>query len=284
MKTGLLLEGGAMRGMFTAGVLDYFLDSGMQFKNIMTTSAGAYAAMNYIAGQRGRCLKTSVEPFQRGEGFIGLKTFFSSGGNLFDMNKLFEEYPNHEYPFDYDAFFKSDVYLQVSTTNCVTGKAEYFDEFGDAKRLMSVMRASNSLPLISQIVPVDGVPMLDGGMIDPIPIYRALEDKWDKIVVVLTQKKDYRKNAKSLYSGILHLLYRQYPEFLCALKGRPRRYNAALEIIAEMEQQGRIFAIYPEVKPVKNNETNPEKLLSFYQHGYQCMKDKMHQLNKYLEG
>lgn len=281
-NTGLLLEGGAMRSIFTAGVLDCFLDKDFYIPNIITTSAGAYAGMNYISRQRGRTVTTNVDTFRKGDKYIGLKTFFKTHGNLFDMDKLFDLYPNKLYPYDYDAFYNSGIHFQVSTTDCVNGKAVYFEDFGDRKRLMDIMRASNSLPLISRVVYVDGVPMLDGGMLDPIPIRRALQEKWDKIVVVLTQQPGYRKKDRSFYVAVLKLLYRRFPNFLREVEGRPQKYNMAVELVEQLEREKKIFVLQPTVKPVSNKTTDPNKLTEFYQHGYETCKEKFEELMHYL--
>ncbi len=279
---GLLLEGGAMRSIFTAGVLDCFLDREFYVPNIISTSAGAYAGLNYISRQRGRTVQTNIDTMKKGDQYIGLRTFIRTKGNLFDMDKLFDQYPNQLYPYDYDRFFKSEVRFQVSTSDCLNGKAVYFDEFGDRKRLMNIMRASNSLPLISRVVEIDGVPMMDGGMMDPIPIFKAIQEKWDKLIVVLTQREGYRKKSRSFYVGILKILYRRFPNFLKAIEERPKKYNQALEMVEQLAKEKKIFVIWPTIPPVGNNTTNVDKLMEFYQHGYEMCDENFDSMMQYI--
>lgn len=281
-NTGLLLEGGAMRSIFTAGVLDCFLDKEFFVPNVLTTSAGAYAGINYISKQKGRVLETNVKTLETKEKYIGLKTFFRTG-NLFDMERLFDRFPNQLFPFDYEEFYSSDIHFSVSTTDCQKGEAVYYSEFRDNVQLMNIMKASCSLPLISKVVDVDGVPMMDGGMIDPIPIYKAVNDGWNKIIVVLTQKRNYRKSPNSMYGGLIKLFYGKYPNFLNKLKERPARYNDAIETIARLEEEGRVLVISPNLQPVANNSTNIPKLIEFYRHGYELAEEKFEQIRAFAE-
>ncbi len=278
--TGLLLEGGALRSVFTAGVLDYFMDMDFYVPNVMALSASAYTGMNYIAKQRGRTVDVNITSLKT-EKYMGLKTLFRTG-ELFDMDMLFNQYPNGDYPFDYDTFMHSDQQFTMSTVNCNTGKPIYFDHFDDPKKLMQIARASNSLPFLSKVVEIDGIPMLDGGMYDAIPIEKTLEKGIDKVIVVLTRLEDYRKVPRHVYMFFLRLIYRRYPEFVKMVAKRPQRYNNALEMINRLEQEGIAYVIRPERKPVKNNEANPDKLMAFYQHGYDCAKRHFQELQRFL--
>lgn len=277
---GLLLEGGALRSVFTAGVLDYFMDMNFYVPNVMALSASAYAGMNYIAKQRGRTEEINIESL-REEKYLGIRTFLKKG-ELFDMDMLFDKYPNGEKPFDYDTFMNSSQHFTMSTVNCNTGLPIYYDHFDDPKKLMQIARASNSLPFLSKVVYIDGIPMLDGGMYDAIPIDKTLEDGIDKIIVVLTRLESYRKVPRHIYMLGLRLLYRKYPEFVKMVADRPNRYNHAIDTINRLEREGKAYVIRPEVKPVKNNESNPDKLKAFYQHGYECAKNHFEKLQKFL--
>lgn len=280
-KTGLLLEGGALRSIFTAGVLDFFMEKDLYIPNVVAVSAGAYVGMNYVSRQYKRTLKTNVEKLKE-HPYLGLSTFFRTG-ELFDMKLLFDQFPNKEVPFDYQTFLNSDQHFLMSTVNCNTGKPVYFDHFDNGEQLMRVARASNSLPLISKEVMIDGVPMLDGGMYDAIPITKALEEGLTKIIVVFTRTSGYRKMKRRLYMLLLRIKYHKYPEFIKMVLDRPRRYNEAIDTINELEKQGKAFIIRPLKKPVKNNETNPEKLRQCYQHGYDCAKNSYDELLKFLD-
>lgn len=279
--TGILLEGGALRSVFSAGVLDYFMDENFYVPNVVALSASAYAGMNYVARQRGRTAEINIESL-RTEKYLGLKTLLKTG-ELFDMELLFDRYPNGDYPFDYDTFMHSDQRFIMSTVNCNTGCPLYYDHFEDGRRLMQVARASNSLPFLSRVVDIDGVPMLDGGMYDAIPINKTLEEGIEKIIVVLTRLENYRKVPRHIYMLFLRMIYRKYPHFIKMVADRPRRYNEALDVIQQLEREGKAFVIRPEIKPVRNNETNPDKLMAFYLHGYECAKKCFADLQRFLE-
>ncbi len=279
--TGLLLEGGALRSVFTAGVLDFFMDQDFYVPNVVAVSAGAYAGMNYVAKQRGRTADTNIETFRHTK-YVGFKTLLRTG-ELFDMDLLFHEFPNGDKPFDYDTFSTSEQHFLMSTVDCTTGEPVYYSQFNDKEQLMRIARASNSLPFISKIVDINGVPMLDGGMYDAIPIDKALEEGIDKIIVIFTRTGEYRKKKRYLYMFFLRMLYRKFPKFVKMVESRPQRYNDAIDRINQLEQEGKAFVIRPIEKPVANNETNPDKLMKFYEHGYQCAKERFEALKKFLE-
>ena len=279
--TGILLEGGALRSVFTAGVLDYFMDQNFYVPNVVAVSAGAYAGMNYVAKQRGRTAETNIDTLRK-EKYLGLGTFFKTG-ELFDMELLFDKLPNGEQPFDYDTFMNSDQHFLMSTVNCNTGLPVYYNQFRDKQQLMRIARASNSLPFISKKVNIDGIPMLDGGMYDAIPIDKALEEGLEKVIVIYTRLGDYRKVKRHLYMFLLRIIYRKYPNFIKMVESRPKRYNDAIDTISRLEREGKAFVIRPKVKPVRNNEANPDKLRAFYQHGYDCAKECFAALKKFVE-
>ena len=283
-KSGLVLEGGAMRSIFTAGVLDAMMDNDICFDEIYTMSAGAYAAMNYISGQKGRVLKTNVQTLIDGDKYVGVKTFFKTGGNFFDMHKLFDEYPNKKYPFDYEAFYASKTKLITALTDCISGSARYYkdSDYGDRVHLMKVMRASNSLPFISRLVKIDGGHMVDGGMSDPIPVHKAIESGISRPVVVLTQNKDYRKKLTSKYGTLIRMIYWKYPKFRQLLKNRPLRYNNVLDFIEREEAEGNMFVIRPTLPSIKNNETDTSVLMNFYNHGYEMLCNKATELKNFI--
>lgn len=280
-KSGIVLEGGALRSVFSAGVLDYFLEADFHIPNIVTLSAGAYAALNYVSKQKGRIIQTNIDPL-RDQSYVGIKTFFRTG-SLFDMDFLFDKVPNELVPFDYDSFFASDQRLLMSATNCLTGKAVYYDTFENKERLMDICRASNSLPFIAPIVKIDETPMLDGGMYDAIPIEKAMEEGIEKTIVVFTRNKEYRKRNHRFYLFMLERVYWKYPAFVKMVKTRAERYNHALDVVAQLERENKVYVIRPEQKPVGNKEDDPDKLLSFYEHGYQTAKEKFTEIQAFLE-
>ncbi len=281
---GILLEGGAMRSVFSAGVLDFLMEKRIEIPNILAVSAGAYAGMNYVSDQKGRSLKTNVDPLRK-EKYMGFGTFLKKG-SFFDMDLMFDEMPRVRHPFDFERFFTSRKRFITSTVNCNTGECVYFDDFSDRdeKRLLTVCRAANSMPFIAPIVPIDGEPMLDGGVQEAIPIKRALEEGWKKIIVVFTRDSNYRKKpAGRLYMLGIRLVYRKYPKLLEVLRGRADRYNAAIETVAKLEKEGRAFVLRPSKLTIGNAESNVDTLLAYYQHGYDTVRDRYEELLAFLE-
>lgn len=280
--TGIILEGGAMRSMFSAGVLDFFLEHGIEIPNVVAVSAGAYAGMNYVSGQKGRVLDAIIKPLET-EKYLGFGTFLKKG-TFFDMDLLFEEIPKNRVPFDFQAFSQSTKRFVTSTVNCLTGEAVYFDEFADEDMFFRVCRAANSLPFIAKVTDIGGIPMLDGGMADAIPIAKALEEGWKKIVVVVTRNTKYRKKQRYFYHAMLQLIYHKYPKFVHMVAGRAEKYNRSIEQLKQLEKEGRAFIIRPEDSLcLHNNEADPERLREYYRHGYQVAEEKLEELQKFLE-
>lgn len=279
-ESGIVLEGGALRSIFSAGVLDFFLEKDFHIPNIVTLSAGAYAALNYVSKQKGRVIRTNIEPLQK-KSYVGLKTLFRTG-SLFDMDFLFDKIPNDLVPFDYESFFASDQHLWMHATNCLTGKAIYYDTYENKERLMEICRASNSMPFIAPIVKIDGTPLLDGGMCDAIPIEKALEVGIKKAVVVYTRNKEYRKKTSRLYLFALRLVYRKYPELIEIVSRRAEHYNQTLELVEQLEKEGKVYIIRPELPSIGNRETNINKLMEFYKHGYQTARDRFDEIKTFL--
>lgn len=280
--TGILLEGGAMRSVFSAGVLDFFLDKNIQIDNILAISAGAYAGMNYASGQRGRVPDAIIHPLKEYK-YLGLSTFLRKG-TFFDMDYLFDEIPRTLSPYDYNNFQAFPGRFITSVINCLTGETQYYENFHDQEELFTICRAANSLPLIARITDIDGMPMLDGGMADAIPIEKALKEGWKKIIVVFTRDSSYRKKLKKdLYMKLIHIIYRKYPNFLKRIEDRAQRYNDAIEKVIELEKQGRAFILRPTKMTVGNNESNVDKLMQYYNHGYETAGEKCEELIRFLE-
>lgn len=280
-KSGIILEGGAMRSMFSAGVLDSFLDNEIEIPNVIAVSAGAYAGMNYVSGQRGRVLDAVIKPLET-EKYLGWKTFLKKG-TFFDMDLLFDEIPKFRVPFNFQSFSESTKRFITSTANCLTGEAVYYDRFADEDIFFKICRAANSMPFIAKITEINGVPMLDGGMADAIPIGKALEEGWKKIIVVVTRNKGYRKKQRYIYLTFLKLLYHKYPKFVHMVAGRAKKYNASLDMLERLERDGKAFILRPsEHMHLDNNEANPEKLREYYRHGYEVSEGKKEELREFL--
>ena len=265
-NTALVLEGGGLRGVFTCGVLDCFMEHGIKFPFIVGVSAGACNGLSYMSGQKGRAKKTNIDLLDKYH-YIGLK-YLVKQGCIMDYKLLFEDFPNTVIPYNFDSYFQNPSRFVIVTTNCQTGQAEYFEEKTSSERLMKIVRASSSLPFVSTITDVDGTPMLDGGIVDSIPIQYALEQGYENIVVVLTRNKGYRKKPGGMKAA--KLFYRKYPALQKALSERNAVYNRTMDLIESLEDQGEITVIRP-LKPVEvgRMEKDIAKLTALYEEGYE---------------
>ena len=266
-ETALVLEGGGMRGVFTCGVLDCFMDHQIRFPYTIGVSAGACNGLSYISRQRGRAKYSNIDLLDK-YNYIGLRHLLRKR-NIMDFDLLFTEFPEHILPYDYDAYFSSSERYEMVTTNCLTGEANYFEEKSDKKRLIDIVRASSSLPFVCPITYVDEIPMLDGGIVDSIPLQRAMDEGYASYVVVLTRNKGYRKETKDI--RVPSFIYRKYPRIREALNNRSLCYNKQLEMVEALEKEGRVQVIRP-LEPVNVDriERNVNKLTTFYEEGYRC--------------
>lgn len=265
-NTALILEGGGLRGVFTCGVLDCFMDKGIRFPFTVGVSAGACNGLSYMSGQRGRAKSSNIDLMDKHH-YVGFK-YLLTQGCIMDYKLLFEDFPEKIIPYDYEAYFANTDRFVMVTTNCLTGKAEYLEEKSDSKRVMDIVRASSSLPYVAKITYVDGMPMLDGGIADPIPVEYAQSQGYERMVVVLTRNKGYRKNEKQL--PVPKFIYRKYPELRKTLSSRNAEYNRTMEMIERLEDEGRMTVIRP-VHPIEVDrmEKDTDKLRSLYQEGYE---------------
>ena len=263
--TGLVLEGGGLRGVFTCGVLDCFMDHGIRFPFTVGVSAGACNGLSYMSGQRGRAKSSNIDLMEKHH-YVGFK-YLLTQGCIMDFKLLFEDFPEKIIPYNYDAYFSNPDRFVMVTTNCLTGKAEYFEEKTSAERVMSIVRASSSLPYVTKITYVDGMPMLDGGIADSIPVEYAMSQGYEKLVVVLTRNYGYRKKERSM--PLAKTFYKKYPELQKALSLRNSVYNKTMDLIERLEQEGRISVIRP-MKPIEvgRMEKDTAKLSALYQEGY----------------
>ena len=264
-NTALVLEGGGLRGVFTCGVLDCFMDRGIRFPFAVGVSAGACNGLSYMSGQRGRARSSNIDLMDKYH-YVGLKYLFTQGC-IMDFKLLFEDFPEKIIPYDYERYFSNPDRFVMVTTNCLTGKAEYLEEKSSSARVMDIVRASSSLPFVSPITYVDGIPMLDGGIADSIPVEYALSQGFEKLVVVLTRNRGYRKKEGRM--PLTKLAYRKYPNLQEALQDRNAVYNRTMDLIERLEDEGRITVIRP-VKPVNVSrmEKDTSKLAALYQEGY----------------
>lgn len=262
--TGLVLEGGGMRGVFTSGVLDAFMQHGVEFPYVVAVSAGACNGMSYVSRQPGRARRSNIEMLEKYD-YISLRNLLMKG-NIFDPELLYYRFPYELLPFDFNTFFNSPTKFEMVVTNCLTGHAEYLSERKDERRALAIVEASSSLPYVSKMVMVDGKPMLDGGIVDSIPVERAISQGYEKNVVVLTRNRGYRKAGND--HKVLKFIYSQHPRLRAALSQRIAVYNRQLELVEQLEREGRIICIRPE-QPVEVDriEKDVQKLERLYEEG-----------------
>ncbi|MDR2514416.1 MAG: patatin family protein [Christensenellaceae bacterium] len=264
LHAGLVLEGGGMRGVFTAGVLDALWDEDLLFEAVYGVSAGACHACSYLSGQRGRALRTSIE-FLRDSRYMSFRSLLLTG-DFFGADMVYNKVPNELVPYDYDAFLRSESRFFALLTNLESGGAEAH-RILDLRRQMDVIRASSSLPLLSRPVAIGGRLYLDGGVAEPIPLRRSIQDGNRKNLVVLTREWGYEKKPSNMTA--LRLVYGKYPAFLRAAEGRHWEYNASLALAKEERAKGSAFLLAPEEKVVIGRfERDRSRLLALYRQGY----------------
>lgn len=265
--SGLVLEGGGMRGVFTCGVLDNFMDRGIRFPYTIGVSAGACNGLSYMSGQRGRAKFSNIDLLEKYH-YIGLK-YLLKKRNIMDFDLLFRDFPERILPYDYETYFHCPERYVMVTTNCLTGEANYFEEKRSKERVIDIVRASSSLPFVCPIAYVDKIPMLDGGIVDSIPLLHARRDGFTNNVVVLTRNRGYRKKIQG--TKVPPFIYRKYPALRAAINRRSVLYNEQLELVERLEEAGEITVIRPQ-RPVEVNriEQDVKKLTELYEEGYRC--------------
>ena len=264
-RSGLILEGGGLRGVFTCGVLDSLMDRGIRFPYTIGVSAGACNGLSYLSRQRGRAKYSNIDLLEKHR-YIGLKHLILKG-NIMDFDLLFEEFPNRILPYDYAAYASTEERYEMVTTDCLTGRACYWEEKHSPERIIEIVRASSSLPFVCPIACVDGRPMLDGGIADSIPLERARALGYSDNVVVLTRNKGYRKPEKP--TPVPFPFYRKYPALREAIARRNHLYNEQIARVEALERRGELTVIRPQAPILIGRlERDTRKLLDLYEEGY----------------
>jgi len=280
-KTGLVLEGGAMRGIFTAGVTDIMMENGIDFDGVIGVSAGAAFGCNYKSKQNGRAIRYNLK-FCNDKRFCSVQSLIKTG-DMFGAEFCYHELPSKHDIFDTKTFEENPQEFYVVCTDVITGKPVYkrLDkaEYND----LEWIRASASMPLASRIVEIDGYKLLDGGISDSIPLAYFQKIGYEKCVVILTQPKGYIKTpSKSIYAA--KLMLRKYPELIKTLENRPEVYNKQVKYIRNEEKKGNVFVIAPEEKlPVNRVEHDADKLRAVYEIGRKIGKKRLNDLKAFLE-
>ena len=277
--TGLILEGGGMRSMYTAGVLDFFIKEDIYFEYNIGVSAGASMAASYISRQFRRNHRVTAK-YIKDKRYLSLSNYIKRK-ELFGMDFVYHYIPTYLEPFDFEKFDQAEEKFVVVTTDCETGEAVYFDKNDTKGSLLTALEATSSLPLMANPVQYKGHTLLDGGIVDPIPIKKSIEEGYTKNVLILTRPKGYRKTP-SRFSKVFRM--KAYPKVNHLMELRYKHYNKTLDWIEEEEDKGNIFVIRPtHTLAVDRVETDPRKLDALYREGYADAEKIYKDLKEYVE-
>lgn len=280
MKTGLVLEGGAMRGMFTAGILDVFMEEGVQFDGAIGVSAGAAFGVNFKSGQIGRAIRYNAR-FCNDARYSGWRCLLRDG-NIFSRDFAYGEVPLVHDPFDFEAYARHPMPFYLVCTDVTTGEPVYHLYGGKDDHGFEWIRASASMPLVSQMVEIEGRRLLDGGISDSIPLRYFESQGYRRNVVILTQPPMYEKKENGLLF-MVRLMYRKYPHLVRAMEKRHLVYNETLRYVEEKERAGEILVMRPlSPLPVSRVEKNPDRLLQTYEIGREAAAERLAEVRDFL--
>lgn len=281
MKYGLVMEGGAMRGLFTAGVTDVLMENGITFDGAVGVSAGAAFGCNYKSNQPGRVIRYNTR-FCHDKRFCSVRSLVKTG-DMFGADFCYHEIPNSLDIFDFKTFNDSQMEFYVVCTDITTGKPVYRRcRIADDNELEWI-RASASMPLASRIVEVGGMKLLDGGISDSIPLKFMEKTGYEKNIVILTQPRGYVKKENNIMP-LMKITFRKYPELIKAMKKRHIMYNDELKYVRSSEQDGRAYVIAPDEKlPIGHIEHNPDVLLEVYRIGRMTAMKKLDEIKEFLD-
>lgn len=269
-----------MRGLYTAGVLDFLMDAGIWLSDCYGVSAGAVNATNYVSKQRGRTFRVTVN-YINDKRYCSIRNWLRTG-DLFGADFLYNRIPNELEPFDYDAFATSDTCMTAVVTNVATGKPTY-RRLTDLRREMQWLRASCSLPMLANMVELDGRRYLDGGISDSIPLGKAIADGCEKNIVILTQHAGYQKKPDQLTAFLGSALFSRYPETLAAGKWRHVMYNRQLHLVEQEERAGNALVFRPRQSiNIGRVEKDVKKLTALYEQGYADAKERQAEMIAFL--
>lgn len=281
-QAGLILEGGGMKGIYTGGVLDFFMDKEIGFSSCYGVSAGACHLCNYMSGQRGRSLRISINYLdikQYCGGWSLLRT-----GDLFGVDMNYSLIPNYLDPYDFDAAAKFEGQAFAVATDIKTGKPAYLP-MRDLRKDITAVRASSSLPLVSRNVKIDGELYLDGGISDPIPVRQSMRDGNTKNVVIMTKEEGFVREPAGAQLALIKARYLRYPKVYELMRERHLSYNSTVKYIEEKQQRGELFVIRPKQKSeVGRIEKDKEKMTALYEEGYRDAQECYTELIEYLRG
>lgn len=277
--TGLVLEGGTFRPIFSCGVMDALLSENIMLPYCVGVSAGIADAVSYISRQPQRNLEI-MQKYRNDKRYMG-KSHLRKEKSLFGLDFVFGEIPDKLVPFDWDSFLKYEGQLLVGVTNAETGQAEYKNG-KDMDEKFTMLRATCALPMFFPAIELDGKKYYDGGLADPIPVQKALDDGCDKLIIILTQPKGFVKRHERYNKMGAHLLARKYPEIKKSILSRPERYNETVKYCEALAKEGKAMIIRP-THPLDSFESDVRKLEMAYWHGYRMTKEKMSRIKRFIE-
>ncbi|MDF0533401.1 patatin family protein [Shewanella sp. A32] len=283
MQTALVLEGGGLRAIYTAGVLDTFLDAGLTFPYLVGVSAGAIYPASYVSRQLGRNLQIQ-QSYLTDKRYMGLRHWLKTG-NYINVDFSYRQMANKLIPFDFNTFLNSGAEFRVGAFNCLTGNTDFFGmaDFSDHEQFLDVLIASSSLPFVSSPMWINGTPYLDGGIAAPIPMAQARKDGFSKQVVILTQDAAYRKSAFKP-AWLARKIYRRYPAVVAALLQRHQRYNQALDALQQQVIEGNALVIQPQAPlGLSRLERNVSKVSAVYQLGRKDGTEQLARVHAFLQ-
>lgn len=281
MKKGLILEGGAMRGMFTAGVMDAMMEQGITYDGAIGVSAGAAFGCNYKSKQIGRVLRYNKR-FCADKRYSGIRSLLKTG-NIYNTEFCYDIVPNKFDVFDFDTYKKNPMEFYVVCTDIETGKPVYHKYTGDEGNGFDWIRASASMPIVSQIVEIDGMKLLDGGIADSIPVKYFERIGYEKNVAVLTQPKGYQKEHNKIVP-LIRMKYKNYPHLCEAMEKRHIMYNRELKYVEQQEKAGKLFVIRPEKSlDISRVEKNPRELQRVYNIGRKTGEKYLKEIQEFLK-
>lgn len=283
MKTGLVLEGGALRTIFSAGVCDGLLAGGVMTDYLIGVSAGIAYGVSYISRQQGRNLEVATR-FAPDRRYMGIGNLLRRDNrSYFGLDFTFRRIPEELVPFDYETFAAYPGQIEAVVTNLNTGKADYLQVARDAKGSSLVLQASCALPMMFPVFHINEQPYLDGGAADAIPFERALEQGCDRVIVVLTRSRDFVRKPDSALR-LVERKYREWPNFCQTMRERAKHYNECRERLFQLEREGKVLVIAPETTHgVSRTERNVEKLRLLWADGFRQATDRMEEIRAYLD-
>lgn len=277
---GLVLEGGGMRGLYTSGVLDFFMEKNLYFPYVIGVSMGACNGASYISRQMGRNKKININ-YINDPRYLSYRNLIRKKG-LFGIDFVYDEIPNRLEIFDNKAFNEAKEKFIIGTTDCDNGEPVYFEKNDCRESISDIIRASSSLPFLAPIVRHNGLNLLDGGVIDPVPIKKSIEDGNNKNVIILTRNKGYVKKPFKM-KFLAKTIYPKYKGLIEAMVNRYRIYNETIKYIEELESEKKVFVIRPNsILEVKRIEKDKKKLLDLYNQGYEEANQCYDKLKKWI--